>query len=148
LNVGHAEDASKSYALDLGSSKTAKERFEEGDSAMDAPLDPYVELGVTRSSSRADVTDAYHHLVRQHHPDSRPPGVFDAASDSALMRIMAAYRILEDPKRRDEYDREHPEPVPASYQNVYQPMIRIDQPMIWIAEGELDQLRVGPVRWH
>jgi len=39
---------------------------------MDASLDPYVELGVPRAAPAADITSAYHRLVRRFHPDTRP----------------------------------------------------------------------------
>ena len=54
-----------------------------------APLDPYVELVVPRTASTSDITDAYHRLVRRHHPDTRDPAAYAAAPDTALIRIMA-----------------------------------------------------------
>jgi DnaJ-class molecular chaperone len=107
---------------------------------MDAPLDPYLELGVPRTASRGDITNAYHHLVRQYHPDSRP-AAYSAADDNALSRVMAAYAILEDPARREQYDRQHPAPVPQSHQ-------RQRSPLTWIGQRPADGLRVTPVRWH
>ena len=58
---------------------------------MDASLDPYVELGVPRAAPAADITSAYHRLVRRFHPVTRSPAAFAAAADLALIRIMAAY---------------------------------------------------------
>ena len=58
---------------------------------MDAPLDPYAELGMPRAAPAADITSAYHCLVRRFHSDTRSPAAFAAASDLALIRIMAAY---------------------------------------------------------
>lgn len=58
---------------------------------MDTPLDPYVELGVPRAAAAAEITSAYHRLVRRFHPDTRSPAAFAAASDVALIRIMAAH---------------------------------------------------------
>ena len=108
---------------------------------MDAPLDPYIELAVPRTASRSDITDAYHRLVRRHHPDSRDPAAYAAASDIALSRIMAAYAILKDPNRRLDYDRQHPEPGPRSQ---HYPLT----PLVWIMRHPSDCLTVTPVRWH
>ncbi|MHB8186162.1 MAG: J domain-containing protein [Dermatophilaceae bacterium] len=108
---------------------------------MDAPLNPYRELGVPRAASKADITNAYHHLVRLHHPDSRPAAAHDADSETALNRIMAAYTILEDPDRRYHYDRQHPEPSPQSHQHP-------PSPLTWIGRRPPDSLRVTAVRWH
>ena len=107
---------------------------------MDAPLDPYLELGVPRTASRAEITNAYHHLVRQYHPDSRP-AAGTAASNTVLIRVMAAYGILEDPDRREQYDRQHPEPIPQSH--LHPPITRT-----WLRRGQSDSLRVTAVRWH
>lgn len=57
---------------------------------MDAPLDSYAEHGVPRAAPAADITSAYHRLVRRFHSDTRSPAAFAAASDLALIRIMAA----------------------------------------------------------
>jgi len=67
---------------------------------MEAPLDPHLELGVPRTASTAAITNAYHHLVRQSHLDTRPPTACAAALDLALIRIMAAYATLKDPAAR------------------------------------------------
>jgi DnaJ-class molecular chaperone len=107
---------------------------------MDASLDPYLELGVPRTASRAEITSAYHHLVRQYHPDSRPDA-YSTASETALIRVMAAYAILDDPDRRDQYDRRHPEPIPGSDLHPSSPLTRLGR-------GRPDTLRVTPVRWH
>jgi DnaJ-class molecular chaperone len=108
---------------------------------MDVPLDPYLVLGVSRTASRADIANAYRQLVRRYHPDSRASGAHTADSDTALMRIMAAHMILEDPDRRAEYDRQHPEPRVRSHH--YPPT-----PLTWIGRRPNLDLRVGPVRWH
>ena len=48
---------------------------------MDAPLDPYLELAVPRTAYTSEITDAYHRLVRQYHPDGRLQGGDDKASE-------------------------------------------------------------------
>ena len=108
---------------------------------MEEPLNPYIELAVPRTASRSDITDAYHRLMRRHHPDSRDPAAYAAASDSALRRIMAAYTILKDPNRRLHYDRQHPEPGPRSQHYLFLPPLRT-------RPRPADGLSVTPVRWH
>jgi curved DNA-binding protein CbpA len=108
---------------------------------MDEPLDPYLELGVPQRASAAEITNAYHHLVRLLHPDTRPPTAYAAASDAALVRIMAAYAILKHPARRQHYDRQHPGPIPRSHH-------RRSTPLVWIGPRAPDSITVTPVRWH
>jgi DnaJ-class molecular chaperone len=108
---------------------------------MDAPLDPLLELGVPRTASTADITNAYHRLVRQYHPDTRPPAACAAASDVALIRILAAYAILKDPDRRDHYVRQHRAPTPGSYHHTA-------TPLVWIGRRPPDSIKVTPVHWH
>jgi curved DNA-binding protein CbpA len=60
--------------------------------------DLYAVLGVERTASQAEIRAAYRRLARAHHPD-HPSG-----SDSAMVRLNLAYRILGDPERRERYD--------------------------------------------
>jgi DnaJ-class molecular chaperone len=107
---------------------------------MDDVSDPYLELGVPRAASKADITNAYHRLVRQYHPDSRQ-GAYSAASDTALIRVLAAYAILKNQDSRDRYDQQHPEPIPHAHP-------RSSLPRNWLGSGHPHGLRVTPVRWH
>ena len=109
---------------------------------MDAPVDPYRELGLPRAASKADITNAYHHLVRLHHPDSRRHSAYVAESDmAALIRIMAAYAILADPQRRANYDQTRPAPAPR-------PHGPAPATPTWIGPSPPADLTVTPVRWH
>ena len=116
---------------------------------MDAPLDPYLELGVPRTAYTSEITDAYHRLVRQYHPDTAPQGV-DAKASGALLRVMAAYRILEDPDRRNNYDRHHPAPGPRSRPHLPRPLTWIGPPdsLSVTVLRVTPILRVTPLRWH
>jgi DnaJ-class molecular chaperone len=125
----------------LGRPQKSRRTTKERDRSMNAPWDPYVELAVPRAASTSDITDAYHRLVRRHHPDSRDPAAHAAASDNALIRIMAAYAILKDPDRRLRYDRQHPEPGPRSRHYPF-------ATGAWIRRRPPDSLSVTPVRWH
>jgi DnaJ-class molecular chaperone len=120
---------------------------------VDSRLDPYLELGVARTASSPEITDAYHHLARQHHPDSRPVADHAAECDAALIRVMDAYAILADPRRRRDYDEKHPE---KRSRLAHQAM-----PPTWIGPGPAwldsmsrvgssapESLTVTPVRWH
>jgi hypothetical protein len=58
---------------DPGTTPAPSPRRAQGrEPTMDAPLDLYVELGVPRAAPAADITSAYHRLVRRFHPDTRP----------------------------------------------------------------------------
>ena len=117
---------------------------------MDALLDPYLELGVPRAASTSEITDAYHRLVRQYHPDTGPQGVDAQASAGALFRVMAAYRILENPGRRYNYDRHHPVPGPRSLHHRPRPLTWIGPPdsLSVTVLRVTPILRVTPLRWH
>src|SRR4051812_36833523 len=65
------------------------------------PRDPYEVLGVSKTSSDADIKKAYRNLARQHHPD-RNPG--DKAAETKFKDIQDAYDLLSDKKKREQYD--------------------------------------------
>ncbi|MFO0579003.1 MAG: J domain-containing protein [Polyangia bacterium] len=64
--------------------------------------DLYAVLGVHPSASAEELRRAYKHLARKLHPDRNP------AQDAAdrFRQVADAYRVLGDPKRRAQYDRE------------------------------------------
>ena len=68
----------------------------------------YDELGVSQSTSEADMKKAYRKLALQWHPDKNPDNR-DAAEEK-FKRISQAYDILSDPAKRARYDDElrHP----------------------------------------
>lgn len=74
--------------------------------------DLYTVLGVPADASQARIDRAYRTLVRRYHPDTRSAGEADQArsDDANLRQVMAAYRIIGDPHRRDDYDQRHPTP--------------------------------------
>ena len=108
--------------------------------------DPYAVLGLTPQATQEQIRRAYRALLRHNHPDSRPPNdpAGDAASNSTLQEVIAAYAILGDPARRAGYDHRtstHPTrtrtPTMMSRAAPF-PENRPDQPPI----------QAGPVRWH
>lgn len=62
----------------------------------------YKALGVARNASHADIQKAYRELARKHHPDMNPdkPG-----SVKKFQEIQAAFDILNNPEKREKYDR-------------------------------------------
>jgi len=66
-----------------------------------AVRDLYEILGVTRDSSGDDIKKAYRRLAREYHPDVNP----EPAAEERFKEVSAAYEILSDPQKRQQYDR-------------------------------------------
>lgn len=64
--------------------------------------DPYEILGVTHDASQDEIKSAYRRLAKKYHPD-RNQG--DKQSEARFKEVQAAYEVLGDPKRREQYDR-------------------------------------------
>lgn len=64
--------------------------------------DYYKTLGVPRSASRADIQKAYRDLARKYHPDMNPD---DKSASDKFKKVQAAYSVLNDPDKREQYDR-------------------------------------------
>ena len=64
--------------------------------------DYYATLGVARSASAAEIQKAYRDLARKNHPDTNPD---DPSLKEKFQKIQRAYEILNDPKKRELYDR-------------------------------------------
>jgi molecular chaperone DnaJ len=63
--------------------------------------DYYAILGVPKDTSSKDITKAYRKLAREYHPDAKPG---DAAAEERFKEISAAYDVLSDESKRQEYD--------------------------------------------
>jgi DnaJ-class molecular chaperone len=66
------------------------------------PRDPYEVLGLTRNASEEEVKRAYRRLALRYHPDRNPD---DPQAAALYGEVQAAYGILGDKTRREQYDR-------------------------------------------
>jgi len=114
--------------------------------------DLYAVLGVTATATKDELHQAFHDLVRQHHPDTRRHSLPADDADLRLQQVLAAYTTLRDPARRAAYDRLRHRPraaeqsprsadstptcTPTSMPAPPRPTAASDPP-----------LRVGPVHW-
>jgi DnaJ-class molecular chaperone len=63
--------------------------------------DYYKTLGVSRSASQDDIRKAYFDLARKFHPDKNP----QKDAKKKFQKIQAAFDVLNDPQKRELYDR-------------------------------------------
>ena len=63
--------------------------------------DPYLELGVSRTASAAEIRKAFHKLAKQHHPDANKG---DKKSEEKFKQVSAAFDILGDADKRKKFD--------------------------------------------
>lgn len=69
---------------------------------MDAQRDYYAILGVPRDATIQEIQRAYRRLAHRYHPDVS----HDPDAERTFKQITQAYRVLADPARRRQYDRE------------------------------------------
>ncbi|KAK3273313.1 hypothetical protein CYMTET_18437 [Cymbomonas tetramitiformis] len=70
-------------------------------SSFEADSNPYVVLGVPRDASEAAVTKAYRSLAKVWHPDRNRA----AEAEDTFTEIATAYDVLNDPEKREIFDR-------------------------------------------
>ena len=63
--------------------------------------DYYKMLGVAADASSKEITKAYRKLAREWHPDKNPG---DASAEERFKDLSTAYDVLDDDKKRAEYD--------------------------------------------
>jgi molecular chaperone DnaJ len=66
-----------------------------------APKDYYKILGVDEKAGGAELKNAYRRLAKQYHPDANPG---DKQAEERFKEISEAYEVLNDPKKRQQYD--------------------------------------------
>jgi DnaJ-class molecular chaperone len=64
--------------------------------------DYYKTLGVERNASPAEIQKAYRNLARKYHPDLNPN---DKTAKQKFQAVQQAYEVLNDPKKREMYNR-------------------------------------------
>ncbi|HEY8496352.1 MAG TPA: molecular chaperone DnaJ [Limnochordales bacterium] len=69
---------------------------------MATKRDYYEVLGVSRDATQDEIKRAYRKLARQYHPDVNKD---DPQAEEKFKEINEAYRVLSDPKTREQYDR-------------------------------------------
>jgi DnaJ-class molecular chaperone len=63
--------------------------------------DPYLELGVSRTASAAEIRKAFHKLAKQHHPDANKG---DKKSEERFKQVSAAFDVIGDAEKRKKFD--------------------------------------------
>ncbi|ODM96717.1 DnaJ subfamily C member 25 [Orchesella cincta] len=83
--------------------------------------DCYDVLGVTRDSSKYEISKAYRALAKKHHPDRHRDEKEKAEASEMFKTIANAYEILKDDEARTDYDYmlDHPEEYYRHYYHYY-----------------------------
>src|SRR5574337_1062035 len=63
--------------------------------------DLYKTLGIEKTASEKEIKNAYRKLAMEHHPDKNPN---NKAAEEKFKEISAAYEILSDPEKKQQYD--------------------------------------------
>ena len=64
--------------------------------------DPYKELGVAKTATKAEIRKAFHKLAKELHPDRNPD---NKTAEERFKRVTAAFDLLGDEEKRAKFDR-------------------------------------------
>lgn len=62
----------------------------------------YSVLGVTKNATEAEIKKAFRTLSKKYHPDMNPG---DRKAEERFQKVSEAYSVLQDPRKRKEYDK-------------------------------------------
>eukprot|EP00096_Caligus_rogercresseyi_P009086 TRINITY_DN3020_c0_g1_i1.p1 TRINITY_DN3020_c0_g1~~TRINITY_DN3020_c0_g1_i1.p1 ORF type:complete len:331 (+),score=98.32 TRINITY_DN3020_c0_g1_i1:93-1085(+) len=81
----------------------------------------YDVLGMTRESSKTEISKSYRRLAGKWHPDRFRSPEEKAEAEATFLKIAAAYEVLKDEESRTEYDYmlDHPEEMWQNYYRYY-----------------------------
>nr|ACO10596.1 DnaJ homolog dnj-2 precursor [Caligus rogercresseyi] len=81
----------------------------------------YDVLGMTRESSKTEISKSYRRLAGKWHPDRFRSPEEKAEAEATFLKIAAAYEVLKDEESRTEYDymQDHPEEMWQNYYRYY-----------------------------
>ncbi|MFM8406040.1 MAG: DnaJ C-terminal domain-containing protein [Pirellulaceae bacterium] len=96
-------------------------------------LNYYELLEVSRDATRIEIQKAYHRQAAKYHPDVNP----DPAARSMFLKVQEAYRVLNHPQKREEYDRKFRDPDRFRYEG------KRDRKGSGVNENDLDELLRG-----
>jgi len=96
-------------------------------------LNYYELLDVSRDATRIEIQKAYHRQAAKYHPDVNS----DPAARSMFLKVQEAYRVLNHPQKREEYDRKFRDPDRFRYEG------RRDRKGGGVNESDLDELLRG-----
>ncbi|KAL7275219.1 mdj1 protein precursor [Rhizina undulata] len=80
--------------------RTEKRAFHSSPRSMATLKDPYDTLGVDRSASASEIKKAYYQAAKKWHPDTNK----DPQAREKFQEIQAAYEILSDPQKKEQFD--------------------------------------------
>ncbi|NOJ26521.1 MAG: hypothetical protein DA330_00715 [Nitrososphaera sp.] len=96
----------------------------------------YAVLGVSERAGPQEIKKAYRRLARKYHPDKNSSNT----AEEMIKKINAAYEVLSDPSKRDQYDSPSFENVQAPEPEPYSP-----PPSNAAPEPEVDRQKVETV---
>lgn len=88
----------------------------------------YEILGVTRESTRSEISKAYRALAKKHHPDKARSDEAKVVAEEMFKQIANAYEILRDEESRTEYNDmlDNPEKFYQHYYRYYRRRTKVD----------------------